>query len=212
MPTPLVLNDILEVKFYNADGKQQAINTLHWLVTALAGTSRTDEQVATALGTVAAPLYKAYMPATAEYLGVRVQVIGRSPKPIAQISLAGAGQGTDATDPMPSFVSGLITKRTDFAGPSGRGRVFLPFWPEDLNNADGEPSAAAVVLMDNWGGALLGQQVVAGGGNSVTLSPVLHNRTTLSNTVITDYLIREEWYYQVRRSNAKRPDVFGPTL
>lgn len=50
--------------------------------------------------------------------------------------------GTNAADPLPAQTALCVTLRTALAGPSFRGRVYLPGWSEASNDTDGACAAA----------------------------------------------------------------------
>lgn len=157
-----------------------------------------------------APLYKAYLPAACSYRGTRLQILDGNPPPIAVKSTGNAGAGLVAQDPLPSQASGLVTKLTNTSGRTGRGRLYLPFWPEGTNDASGFPSAAAQVQMDNIAAVTLTPWAVVIGAVTVTVQPVLLNRALLTTIDITSWTPRGRWATQRRRSEINRADTIGP--
>lgn len=206
----LVAGQIIELKTFCSHDGQQGINTYHFHISSVTGGNTTDALLAAALDLVAAPPYVAYLPVTAQYEGVRLQIINPLPLPVAQISVAETDPGVQNADPLPNVATILVKKFTAMAGPGGRGRVFLPFWPENLNSVAGEPTPAAITLADAVGTALLTAQVLVIGAVSVSLQPVLWDRANRDWTPVTNHLVRTRWYHQIRRSNSRRPDVIGP--
>lgn len=206
----LAANDILEVKFFCSNANQQGINVLHYRVASVAGGNFPDSTLVDAMSALAGPIYRAWLPAVCGYLGCRLQRIFPRPQPIAQTSTGGAGAGAQATDPLPAITAFLVTKRSESAGPGGRGRVFLPFWPEGLNDVNGEPEAAGAALANNFRLQFLVPITIVQAGVTIVLTPILWNRDTEAATVITNSVLRDEWYHQDRRSDANKPDRFGP--
>lgn len=212
MAQQLLLNDIVEVKFFcSAGGIQNGINVLHYKVSGVPVPGVTDSDAAAALSTQAAPLYKAYLPTGTRYEGVRLQIVRPGLFPAA-VSVAGAGVGLIAQDRLPSQVAFLLSLRTGVAGRSGRGRVYLPFWPETYNSSTGRPEAVAVTAATNWSNAMIANLTVTVGAFSCVLSPVIMSKVgALATPIVTTVLIRQEWATQRRRSQINRPDVLGPT-
>lgn len=207
--TPAV-NDVIEVKNYCTTVNQNGVNVYHFKVSALAGGGCTDLEIADAIATAAAVPYKAYLPATASYAGVRVRVLNKTPPPIPQTSVLGAGAGGAAGDLMSTQTSGLLRKVTAIGGQAGRGRVYLPFPSEGQNDANGRPTVGYQGLALAVGAVMLVNKVVVVGGRSTSMVPVLYDRVDKGTTPIINYTAEGEWATQRRRSQINRPDNLGP--
>lgn len=210
MATSIVANQLLEAKVFTQNFAQQGINVLHFNVASVAGGVVNDSALCSAMDAILAPLYKAYLPTVCSYRGMRLQIISAVPIPVAVKSQGNAGAGTVAQDPLPSQASGLVTKLSNTGGRTGRGRLYLPFWPEGTNDASGYPSAAAQVQMDAISAVIFVSWAVVIGGVTVTLTPVLYNRTTKVTINITSWTPRSRWATQRRRSEINRADTIGP--
>jgi hypothetical protein len=207
--TPNV-DEILEVKFYSKYGNQEAINVLHFRVSAKGGAGLTDLALASELSDVAAPIYQAWFTAQCEFLGASVQIVSRSPHPVAQAANDGAGAGAVAGDTLPSQVAYLIAKRTAIAGRKYRGRVYLPFWPESMNDVNGLPTAGAQAAAQDFALQFFATETYTVGGDSTTLVPVIWTGSEVGAVTITTWQGRAAWATQRRRSKVNRGDSFGP--
>lgn len=196
----LQLNDVWEAKFICVLGDQVSQNVLHYRITALAGTP-TDVMLAAALDTNFNLLYKALMSVQAQYRGVIVQRVNPLPRTYAAFTIANAGVGALAGDPLPKQTCGVLTKRTVFAGAKFRGRLYIPFPSEGVSDApSGRPSAGYL-----GSAALLGVGVqtpipVGGGGNTCTAIPCIHHGGGATSD-ITTCDPRPYWATQRRRSD-----------
>jgi len=206
----IVVDNIVELKVYCQQGEQVAVNTYHWKASAITGISRTDEQVAVDFAADVAPLYKAWMPSTALFRGIRVQIIHPLPEPVYQANISTAGIGARGADGLAPQLCGLVTKRTVLAGRANRGRMYLPFFAEDQSSADGRPEAAAMVLMSAWANYASTIRTFTSGPNSVTLRPVLWQRVDRTSIDVNAIVVRDAWATQRRRSLVNKPDNFGP--
>jgi hypothetical protein len=210
MPNAVSLGDLIQVKLYTYNGTQQGINVLHYVVTSRLGLTVNDQHVASQMDINAALRYKAYMPASCEYLGTRVQIIAPVPFP-AVIATAQAGVGTQANDPLPPMASMLISTRTNVTGPKGRGRVYLPFWGEGQSDIDGKPSAAAMALATAWGNDILDSVTVANGADSIIMDPIVYSKVTpAARNVMTTFTVKTQWATQRRRGKLNKADTRGP--
>lgn len=206
----LQLSDVIQFKFFCNNLIQNGINVLGYQVgiTTVAGV--TDQDAATAISGVAAPLYKAYLSTQNRYAGVKAQVIRPVLQP-AVISTNANGNGTQATDPLPPQVAFLLSPRTAVAGRKGRGRVYLPFWNEGQSDSPGSPNAGAIALATAWSNGLFATLSVTVGGSTITLKPVIVSRTLpITQIPVTSVVIRTAWATQRRRSLITKPDVLGP--
>ncbi len=208
----LALNDIVELRVGASQTNQAAFNVTHWRVSAFTGGSALDVAFATAMEALLAPPYKAAMTTIAKFEGVRAQVVWPRPLPVAVISKALTGLGTAGANAMPAQVSGLITLRTNMAGPGGRGRLYIPF--PDMSGNDGVTNApdlaVYIPLLDNIGAAIATPLTVGVLGNTATLEPGLWNRTTHVFTPLTNVTSVHLWATQRRRGDEGRPNLVPP--
>lgn len=210
MAQTLAVGNIVELKVFNSLGSQIAINVFHFQVTATSGASITDQQAVDGFAAGVAPLYKTWMPATALHLGCRLQVIQPLPIPVFVKNTTSAGIGARGADAMAPAVSICITKRTALAGRQFRGRVYLPFFAEDQNDASGNPTAGATNDSAGLANYILTQKIINPGGGSATMVPVVYRRVNGTGTPVVSYTVRDRWATQRRRSQINKADAHFP--
>jgi len=203
--TLLANNDVYAARICCTLGVQTSINVLHYLVSSVVG-APTDTHMVTALDLAFAGAIKALMGPDASYRGIGVQRRLPTPATNQEFGIAGQGAGTLAGPSLPKQLSGLVTKRTAFAGKRYRGRFYAPFPSEASNDgAEGRPIAAYVTALTNLGGVIDNALGIGAGGDSATITPGLFNKTTGAFTPITSCTARNYWANQRRRGD------FGPT-
>lgn len=210
MPVIIPVGTTLEFKSFCKVGSQQGINVSHFVVTAVAGGTMSDQTIVNSMDASVAPLYKAWLPTVGSYLGSRLQAILPAPASVPVISTTGAGAGSVASDPLPPAVSMLGYRKTAFAGRRYRGRLYLPFWCETHNGVNGSPSGGAIATGLNLIQFLNSSIAVVNAGVTLNMKPVLLNRPSGTTTDILTYGTRSEWATQRRRSLINRGDSFGP--
>jgi hypothetical protein len=88
-----------------------------------------------------------------KFLGVKV-----SPRELTSVRQPGIATGTDVGSdgptPGPKQASGIIHIATDRAGPSGRGRMYVPFPSAEAPDIDGTPTIGYVNNLDTLAGAI----------------------------------------------------------
>lgn len=201
------VGDVYKMAVVCAFGVQRSVNVRHWRVTAVTGAGRSDSQIAIALSTVFAPLWKNLMNVNAAWTNLFVQKVRPLPAAIPRLTNADAGAGLVAGDPLPPQTCGLIALQTALAGRSFRGRIYVPFPGEAHSGVDGMPVGAYLAALDNLAVALTTARVVASGGDSVSFQPVIYNAATGATTDIAEYRVRIVWATQRRRSFASKPDA-----
>jgi len=201
MPVTLALNDVVRLRVACYTANQQGVNVCHFQVTTVVGTGQTDAQVAGAFDTALAARYKAVLSVAARYRGVSIQRILPLPPTYPQIVTTSDGVGTVAGDMMSTQTSGIVSAKTEFAGPKYRGRAYIPFPGEASNDANGLPIAGYVTDLEDIGDELYTPVVIGGGGNTVTLTPCIYHRATATVTKIDGYTARAKWATQRRRGS-----------
>lgn len=198
------LNDIIRIRIATYTPSQAAINTMHYKVIAVAGTSSDTATAATTFDTALSTPYKNIMSDNARYRGLSVQRIFPGIVTVPDIVVASDGPGVVASDLLPGQVSGIGSWRTDLAGRKYRGRVYIPFPAESHNDVTGIPTAAYVTLLDTLLTALSVTRTVGGGGNTADLRCVLFHRSTNTSDQIVAQVARPRWATQKRRGNYGR--------
>jgi len=205
MSYDLDVNQVLELKFYSHQRGQYAINTRHYRVSAKAGLGDTDVNAGIKLNTELAGAYIACLGNDAQFLGVSIQLIRNTRRPKTVLTTS-AGDGGFEGEPLPRQVAGLIKVTTDEASRHGRGRMYVPFPPESANTNTGVPSGAYIDALNNLALKLDDLMVVGGGGNTVTLQPVLYNRATNAVIPVTSAGAAPVWATQRRRADVRGGD------
>jgi len=201
MPVTLAGGDICRLRIACYTANQVGINVVHWQVTSLTGTGRTDAQVADDFNTDLAPRYKTVLSAQARFRGVSFQRILPLPPTFPQIVTTLDGVGLVAGDMAPTQTSGIVSAKTEFAGAKYRGRVYIPFPGEASSDSNGIPIAQYVTDIEDIGDELYTSIVLGGGGNTVTLTPVIYHRSTATATKIDGFVARAKWATQRRRGS-----------
>lgn len=208
--------DIFVVRAWTTSAEQAAVNSFYYRNISAAGTPASDQDVASAMDTLLAPLYKAVLADTDTYNGVQVQIVDPfTPGPLnmAVNSIAAAGPGTIAGNVLPRQSCGITTWTTAFAGRKYRGRSYWPFPPVTLDAGEGLPTNAAVALYQALAGNILAFTFIPGFSN--TFNMVLFHRNFPHATPpilptaddITDYATHKKWATQRRRGSYGRANV-----
>ena len=129
---------------------------------AYAGTVAQAGQIHTALSTGAAWLaLDDYLSTSTSFIGVTLRNIAQADLPIVA-SVTAPTAGTSASAALPSEMAAVITKRTAFTGPSGRGRAYIPGFATNALGAGNVIAAAAVTALQNWANTINGALAAAG--------------------------------------------------
>ncbi len=206
----------LRVWARNDSTPQASVNSLWYFVSAVGSNPATDQDFADQMDAAVAPVYKPIIAGNSEYRGVQAIIHSAifpypSLFPPAQTS-ANAGTGTGGTQPLPSQTAGILRFLTNRAGPSGRGRIFLPFPPVDLSDPGGSPLPAYITAGLAVGAELgVGISVAIGGRSAVLLRVIVHGENKLgvvpSPTPVDDFVMDLGWGTQRRRGFYGRPNI-----
>lgn len=199
MAQVLALGDVLRVRVACYTANQVGINTVHYRVSTVGGSSQTDAQVALYMDTLLETRYKTVLSAQAKYRGVSVQKIRPLPVTVPQVSTAFDGVGSVAGDMLATQVSGIVTSQTALAGPANRGRAYIPFPGESDNGVSAAPVPAYVTGIDDIGSELFTPHPVGLAPNQITITPVIYHRATATFTDIVGWVARSQWATQRRR-------------
>jgi len=214
--TTLLNGDIFVARVYCTSGDQVSINSFYYKFIASAGIQPTDQDVATNLDTVFAPLYKLVLADTDTYNGTQVQIVDPftpGPTPAAVFDNTNGGLGSIAAAVLPRQTCGISTWQTNFAGRKFRGRTYWPFPTLSFDVGEGVPTNAAVVAYQNIAVGALGFTFIAGFAG--TFEQVLFHRNfphavppiLPTADVITNVLTHKKWATQRRRGSYGRPNV-----
>jgi hypothetical protein len=207
MTANLITGHIWQVRIYCKSTDQVAINVLHYQVTAQTGTLKTDGDLAARMDAVFGPVYQPVLGSAAEYRGVGVQRISPIPPTVEVLENIQADVGGGAGDLLPRQVCGLITKRTLLAGRRYRGRAYIPFPSEGLNDTDGTPTGAYLTNLLAVANAMEAPVVVGVAPNETTLTPIIWHRATSDFDVIVECTTNDKWATQRRRGSYGRTNT-----
>jgi len=199
-------DDLVEVTFINRARDQNGLMVMHFHCENKVGTGGTDQLLADELDEQVGPLLIDLLSAEASYEGVKVQII----KPIrrdATFAVNFADVGAVEGDLFSTQAAGLLSMRTGVAGKTGRGRKYVPFASEADNTVDGVPSVSYATRLNTLAVELEETRVIASGGNSTTVVPVVYSRTYDEIAQITGHFVRQFWATQRRRSLINRADT-----
>jgi len=201
------VNDVLEVRVFCKHANQQSINIVHFQITAVVLPEPTHDIIATVLSGNFGTIYRDMMTNQATYDGVGVRKVFPLPMSSETFGTAAAGGGTVLGDALPKQIAGLLSWRTDLAGPANRGRTYVPFPSETDNDTGAVPTAAYVTKLVTMGNALGGPITVPNAGGSATLNRRIFHRATSTVTPVTFFFTRNRWATQRRRGDFGRPNV-----
>lgn len=91
----------------------------------------------------------AHIAPTAQLGSLFLRDVNEVDKPIIQAT-AGTAPGTSTGTALPDETAVCITFQTAFAGPSGRGRIYIPGWATTALGTGNVIAAAAVTALGNW--------------------------------------------------------------
>lgn len=210
MAFTLAVGQLVELRVYASEAEQTAINAVHFQVTQTTGGPTTDADAASGWAAIVPGLYKNVMSNDATYRGLGVRVLtGAGLLPAEAFSAIGAGVGALMSPVQPRQVCGLISAYTGFKGRSQRGRCYVPFPSNSLNDVGGVPVAGYAALLSAIKAILYGPIIIVNGGATGTavMSPVIFHRATSTGTPVASAVTRPRWATQRRRGSYGRPNV-----
>jgi len=162
MPAPLLdVGQIIQTRVFCQLYSQVSVNVQHWRVDSIAGTPHIDD-VPGVWENLIHTLYKAMMPVQAGFRGVGASILSPLPRSIEYYSNAEAGPGVASGSPMPSQVCGMISLRTNNAGPKNRGRQYIPFPSAVFASTDESPASTYIAQLVNLADLQLAMTVTDG--------------------------------------------------
>lgn len=201
MATPMLLDEIYEIRIWCSYQQQAGLNIRHFKVTEIIGLGSTREEVIGAFSTLVAPAYLAALSTGAEYRGMSMRRLVPGPPTVEVTTDNGRSTGSVTGDPLPSQISGVISLRTDFPGPGGRGRMYIPFPSEDDNNVNQVPQSSYVTRLGVIGSIFVDEIVLPQlpAPDRVRLLSVVYERVLGGTSPITGRIARSIWGTQRRR-------------
>jgi hypothetical protein len=181
MATPLLLNDVaISQQVFNFSNLQQtAVLNRYWqFVQQVSIGLITFTDLATAVDTLTATRWKAWLTDDAHYNGCRARKMYPLDRHQWEVVTTGAGAGGGGAIASPAQVCGLVTFRTPFIGKNAEGRFYAPFPPAAFFTGDGTISSAGMTILTALSGEYSTQLTVNGttGGQAI-FNPVVFNPT-----------------------------------
>jgi len=206
MPTTINQGNIIEVTYGWTLGVQRGLNVVHYLVGGTLGLVTQLSEIATALRTAVDTKALAIVPAAVEFAGVSAQLI--DPLPVSARWSGGGptGPGTFAGVPGPKQVTMVVTKQTEFAGRSERGRCYVPFPSKDAEDTDGTPTDAYLLKVQDLYDYILGNLTFTVPSGGATLVPVIWHRESRTTTRLYAIRYNDKFGTQRRRGDYGRPN------
>jgi len=194
------VDEIIETKVACWVNNQVGINVRHWRCNTNPG-SITPEELCELAESELVPLYTAYLATTSIVDFVSAQIVG----PVASdfvTRLIGTAGGASATT-MPRQACGIVTLLTGLYGRANRGRFFVPFPTEEMNETTGSPNGAGIAAMEALGTFYTSQWNLTVDIRTGSLLPVLVHRgeTPDPPTDLTGFIVRDKWGTQKRRGD-----------
>lgn len=208
MPRLLAANDIIKIRLWTHDAEQAAVNTFHYLVTAITGAGPVSEvDFATAFDNAVSIAYRALISSSARYDGVQVQVVFPLPLLVAEAYVGGAGNGTANVAGAARQSAPLIGWKSGVAGPGGRGRTYIPFTPADATDGAGNATAAYKALLQAFATAVRTFTTVVVGGATLTCGLVIKKSNAATTIGVSSDVVSGKIATQKRRGTFGRPNT-----
>lgn len=138
---------------------------------------------------------RAHLAPTASLSNVALRNISAADQPLLPGAGGGNGAGTSTGTALPDESAVCVTFTTDFAGPAGRGRMYVPGWATTALGPNGTVATAAVTALGNWATTTIGN---AFGGLSATHCLALVERQEYIGSTGTLHPAREAQTRDVR--------------
>lgn len=201
----ILLDDILEMKFWYTCGNDRALNVRHWQVTDVTPGAGVLTSLAAAnqLFLIFDGLLAPCMSTDSTFDAVSLQRLTPLPKTVMTLSTEAAVPGAEVPAVLPRQVAGLISLYTALAGPSHRGRFYMPYPDEGANEAQGKPTAAYIVDLQSLADALILPRIMAAAVGNMTFTPCIVHRAGGQVDFITASVARPTWATQRRRQNGR---------
>lgn len=201
MATTIAEDDIVRTKVLVWVNYQVGINIRYWRCSTNPGDLTLEDLAAELTGSLV-PLYVVYLTTTCIVDATKVQIVGPGGMSDEVTTLLGtAGAVTGQT--LPRQACGIVTLTTGVGGRKNRGRFYLPFPTEGMNEGDGSPNAAGLSNMDALGAYYSQPLNVTVGDFTMILAPVIVHGGPAPDapTPITGFIVRDKWGTQKRRGD-----------
>jgi hypothetical protein len=173
--------DDIRVNFFLYDAPQVGIFGVDYHVDSIGGTPTAGQVALGMYGHVTAAL-QVLVAIPCLFLGVKV-----TSRTLSAVRLPGIATGTDVGSDGPNSgpkqASGIIHIATDRAGPSGRGRCYVPFPSVAAPDVDGTPTTTYVVALNALADDLFNIAGIGQGADNISASQQVYHRLTSTATL-----------------------------
>jgi len=197
---PIAQGDIIAVNVFCRLEAHLSYNVLFAEIDA--GFNWTDsEEMTRAIADGLEPLYIALMSNRATFYGVATHRQLPGPPTTTEFIFRDTA-GDESSDPLPPQTCGLFTRQGVISNRRQRGRMYVPFPPESLNDTNGEPDVAYQSDLQDLGDMVVGSQVFtdAASANAGTLKWKVFSGMDGQYYDVSNARIRRSWATQRRRS------------
>lgn len=160
------VNDVYRCEVHYSLGSRPTMSVLHMRETvAVTPPERGAQSVETLISVAMSTIFENFSNQLTVVMTQTRLISGGVVVP-STVIYGGAEQPTGdiTSDPVPAQAAALISFYTSQVGRSGRGRIYIPGWPE-LNQSDGQMTAAAFsAFQTDAASAFLGEKGPVGGG------------------------------------------------
>lgn len=207
MPTNLVFGETYQVTTIIQAGAQVAYLDRHWKKTASGVVTGTMEDLALAVATNTAAIYKGAIFNACSYRGtICRRVSGAPPFELPVVSTFFVGAGTAGPIGMAKQTAGVVALYANFLGKKFRGRQFVPFPATADDQGQGVPTAGYIAGLGVLG-VFFSNPIRVPGPADDTLAPCLWHRLLGVSDLITSYRTRSIWSTQKRRGDYGRANI-----
>jgi hypothetical protein len=203
MSTRIADGDIIKCTFVvqGLDG-QVALPSIYYQGGFVSGSGGTIADLIGQLDVIAGTDLLAIMANAAAYRGVLGQRIFPLPITVRETDSGSAGNGTGGATLAPMQAAPVIGWETPLAGPSQRGRFYVPFMPGDkVNVTTGELAVLYHGAVQTFANDLVTVAIAGTGGNQTVVNQVIWHRNLLNADIISAGVARFKIGTQKRRGN-----------
>lgn len=201
MPSAVV-GDLFQLVVTGQDSFSVFENVRHFKCTATTGSSADYNLLAAAFASDIIGFYPACISDQITLQNVTLTKVNSAGQPLTDPYLYSTGFPLDGDltgDPLPAFVSGVISLRTGTAGRKNRGRFYAFYANEDSNDAAGFLTTGYKTALQTLGDALMNVDILGGAGNTATMTPVVLSKVGGTQLAINATIARIAWGTQRHR-------------
>jgi len=196
-------NARVRVSLFSYYGGQIGINSFLTRVSGSVTGGVTLEEIADEIDSGFATTMVDLLNSQAQFLGVKAAVEGVTPQPLPG-TIQDPLSGTAGLDVVPSQSAGILTLKTDWAGPSGRGRLYIPFPAAASVQVNNLATPTYLTNMATLATLIVGPISVTGATGSATVTAGLWHQPTASFREFTGYTPQPRFGTQMRRGQYGR--------